>query len=134
MTIDVTREEFEARVGVLEREVEGEKMVTRYILEQSRRNGDDLAAVKSRLDRVEARLDRVETRLDRVEQKVDALGGAFDRFRRELPKIVAETVREVLRERDGGRKPAFKAAAAACRRSCPAPRSAIRTDSSSDQL
>ena len=90
----VTREEFEARIGVLEREVEGEKMVTRYILEQSRRNGDDLAAVKSRLD-------RVETRLDRVEQKVDALGGAFDRFRRELPKIVGETVREVLRERDG---------------------------------
>jgi hypothetical protein len=39
----VTREEFEARVGVLEREVEGEKLVTRHILEQSRRNGDDLA-------------------------------------------------------------------------------------------
>jgi tetrahydromethanopterin S-methyltransferase subunit G len=104
----VTREEFEARVGVLDREVEGEKMVTRYILEQSRRNGDDLAAVKSRLDRVEARLDRVETRLDRVEQKVDALAselsglrGAFAELRRELPKIVAETVREVLRERDG---------------------------------
>jgi hypothetical protein len=35
MTADVTREEFEARVGVLEREVEGEKMVTRYILEQN---------------------------------------------------------------------------------------------------
>jgi len=107
MTVDVTREEFEARVGVLEREVEGEKVVTRYILEQTR-NGDDLAAVKSRLDRVEARLDRVETRLDRVEQKVDALGselsglrGAFVELRRELPKIVAETVREVLRERDG---------------------------------
>src|SRR5262249_50645221 len=94
----VTREEFEARVGVLEREVEGEKMVTRYIPEQSRRNGDDLAAVKSRLDRVEARLDRVETRLDRVEQKVDALGDAFDSLRRDLPKIVAETLREVLRE------------------------------------
>ena len=28
-------------------------MVTRHILEQTRRNGDDLAAVKSRLDRVE---------------------------------------------------------------------------------
>ena len=50
----------------------------------------------------------METRLDRVEQKVDALGselsglrGAFVELRRELPKIVAETVREVLRERDG---------------------------------
>ena len=40
----VTREEFEARVGVVEREVEGEKLVTRHILEQSRRNGDDQEA------------------------------------------------------------------------------------------
>ena len=61
-------------------------MVTRYILEQTRRNGDDLAAVKARLDR--------------VEQKVDALGTAFDGFRRDLQKIVGQTMREVLRERD----------------------------------
>ena len=40
----VTRDEFEARVGVLEQEVDGEKLVTRHILEQTRRNGDDLAA------------------------------------------------------------------------------------------
>jgi uncharacterized protein YoxC len=72
MTAEVTEEEFEevkARVRFLESEVEGEKMVTRYILEQTRRNGDDLAAVKARLDR--------------VEQKVDALGQAFDGFRRD---------------------------------------------------
>ena len=62
-------------------------MVTRYILEQTRRNGDDLAAVKALPDR--------------VEQKVDALGNAFDGFRRDLPKIVGQTMREVLRERDG---------------------------------
>ena len=94
MIAEVTRAEFEARVGVLEREVEGEKMVTRYILEQTRRNGDDLAAVKTRLDRVEGRLDRVDTRLDRIEQKVDAL-------RRDLPQIVGDTIRDVLAERDG---------------------------------
>ena len=84
MTANV--KELEARVAVLEGEVEGEKIVTRYILEQTRRNGDDLAAVKARLDR--------------VEQKVDALGTAFDGFRRDLPKIVGQTMREVLRERD----------------------------------
>ena len=39
MATEVTREEFEAWVGVLEPEVEGEKMVTRHILEQTRRNG-----------------------------------------------------------------------------------------------
>jgi hypothetical protein len=82
----VTREEFEARVGVLEREVEGEKLVTRYILEQTRRNGDDLAAIKGRLDR--------------VEEKVDTLDRKVDGLVRDLPTIVADVMREVLRERD----------------------------------
>jgi uncharacterized protein YoxC len=90
---DVTREEFEARVGVLKHEVEGEKMVTRHILEQTRRNGDDLAAVKTRLD-------RVETRLDRVEQKVDGLTHSVGGLQRDLPKVVGDVMREVLRERD----------------------------------
>ena len=94
MAADVTREEFEARVSVLEREVEGEKMVTRYILEQSRRNGDDLAAVKTRLN-------RVEQKVDTLAGEVQGLRGTFAEFRRDLPKIVGETVREVLRERDG---------------------------------
>jgi len=83
---EVTREEFEARVGVLEREVEGEKMVTRHILEQTRRNGDDLAAVRTRLD-------RVENRLDRVELKLDGLA-------RGLPEIVTDAVRNAFDERD----------------------------------
>jgi hypothetical protein len=89
----VTRGEFEARVGVLEREVDGEKMVTRHVLEQTRRNSDDLAAIKTRLGRVETRLDGVETRLDRVEQKLDGLI-------RDLPGIVGGVMREVLQERD----------------------------------
>jgi uncharacterized protein YoxC len=88
MATEVTREEFEARVGVLEQEVEGEKLITRHILEQSRRNGDDLATVKTRLD-------RVENRLDGVERKVDTLT-------RNLPKIVGDVMREVLDERDRG--------------------------------
>ena len=46
MAADVTREQFVA----LEQEVEGEKLVTRHILEQTRRNGDDIAAVKTRLN------------------------------------------------------------------------------------
>ena len=89
----VTREEFEARAGVLEREVEGEKLVTRHILEQTRRNGDDLAAVKSRLDRVEQRLDRVEHKLDGLDMK-------FSGFLRDYPTDIAEIMRQVQRERD----------------------------------
>jgi chromosome segregation ATPase len=89
----VTREEFEARVGVLEREVEGEKLVTRYILEQTRRNGDDLAAIKGRLDRVEEKVDALDRTVNALDRKVDGLV-------RDLPTIVADVMREVLRERD----------------------------------
>lgn len=89
MTAYVTREEFEARVGVLEREVDGEKLVTRHVLEQTRRNSDDLAAIKTRLDRVEGKLDG-------LERKVDGL----ERIVRDLPTIVGNVVRDVMRERD----------------------------------
>jgi uncharacterized protein YoxC len=90
----VTREEFEARTGVLEREVEGEKLVTRHILEQTRRNGDDLAAVKTRLD-------RVEQKVDGLDRKVDGLDRAVKNLTKNLPTIVGDVMREVLRERGG---------------------------------
>jgi len=90
----VTREEFEARAGVLEREVEGEKLVTRHILEQTRRNGDDLAAIKTRLDRVEEKVDGLDRKVDRLDRTVKDLA-------KSLPVIVAETMREVQREHDG---------------------------------
>jgi CII-binding regulator of phage lambda lysogenization HflD len=96
----VTREEFEARVGVLEREVEGEKLVTRYILEQTRRNGDDLAAIKGRVDRVEEKIDALDRKVDALDRKFDALDQKVDSLVRNLPSIVADVMREVLRERD----------------------------------
>ncbi|HEY3640834.1 MAG TPA: hypothetical protein VGL31_07055 [Xanthobacteraceae bacterium] len=96
MAAEVTREEFTA----LEREVEGEKLVTRHILEQTRRNGDDLAAVKSRLDRVEQKLDGVEGKVDGLERKVGGLERKFDGLNKNLPKIVGEVMRDVLDERD----------------------------------
>jgi predicted nucleic acid-binding Zn-ribbon protein len=96
MTAEVTREEFTA----LEREVEGEKLVSRHILEQTRRNGDDLAAVKSRLDLVEMKLDGVERNVDGLERKFDSLERKLDGLSRNLPKIVGDVMRDVLDERD----------------------------------
>jgi hypothetical protein len=104
----VTRDEFEARVGVLEREVEGERAVTRHILEQTHRNGDDLGAIKSRFDRVEARLDHMAgdivvikadlgrhgRMLDVLTQDMRLVRGAIDT----LPGMVAEAVRAASRE------------------------------------
>lgn len=80
------------RMSDVEQEVEGEKLVTRHILEQTRRNSDDLASIKARLNRHDERFDRLEGRLDRLEGEIRGL-------RTDLPRIVAETLREVLDER-----------------------------------
>jgi uncharacterized protein YoxC len=93
MPSDVAREEFGARVGVLEREVEGEKLVTRHVLEQTRRNGDDLAAIKTRLD-------RVERKVDDVVHEVGGLRHALDGLIRDLPKIVGDAVHKPSKRRD----------------------------------
>jgi uncharacterized protein YoxC len=96
MSTDVTRSEFDhlgARVSVVEREVDGEKLVTRHILEQTRRNSDDLAAIKTRLD-------RVEQKVDGLDQKVGLLGQELGDLKKSLPAIVGDAVREVFRERD----------------------------------
>jgi len=82
MAAEVTRGEFQA----LEREVEGEKLVARHILEQTRRNGDDLAAVKTRLDRVEGKVDDLAQEVGEVKHTLSGLV-------RDLPKIVGDAVR-----------------------------------------
>ena len=48
MATGVTREESRVatRIDTVEREVEGEKIISRHILEQTRRSGDDLAATR----------------------------------------------------------------------------------------
>jgi hypothetical protein len=83
---DVTREEFAA----LEQEVEGEKLVTRHILEQTRRNGDDLAAIKTGLGRVAANLGGVD--LKGLVQKVDGLDRKVDALTKSLPGIVSDAL------------------------------------------
>ena len=90
------------RVDILEREVEGEKTVARYILEQTRRNGDDLVAIRSRLERVEVKVDGLEKRFDGLERRFDLLDRKVDGLAKSLPSIVADAVREAFRERDRG--------------------------------
>jgi seryl-tRNA synthetase len=90
----VTQEEFkrvEARVLTVEHEVDGEKLLSRYILSQARQNGDDLAALKNCVDRIEEKVDRLEGKVDRLEAGLTAL-------RKEFPAIVADAIRELLRE------------------------------------
>ena len=90
----VTREEFktlENRVQVLEGDSDGEKRVTRYILDQVRHNGDDLGLLKSRMD-------RVETEMRGLKNEMSQFRSDLTQLRKELPTIVADTMREVLRE------------------------------------
>jgi hypothetical protein len=107
MTTDVTRGEFDhlkTRVDVVEREVEGEKTVTRHILEQTRRNGDDLAAIKSRhelrFDNLEREVHGLRTDLHGLRTDLHGLRADLHGLRNALPTIVGEVMRDVLRERD----------------------------------
>ena len=89
---EVTRDEFtrlEARVSTIEQETDGEKLLSRYILTQARQNGDDLAALKTRVDRIEAKVDRLEQTVGHIDLSLGAL-------RRDLPSIVADAMRDVL--------------------------------------
>jgi hypothetical protein len=51
-------------------------------LEQTRRNGDDLAALKTRFDRLEGKVDGIERKLDNLASN--------------LPQIVGDVMREVV--------------------------------------
>jgi len=92
-----TREEF----AELADEVGGEKVVTRHILVQTRRNSDDLAALKTRMARVEDKVDGLSRKVDGLDHKVDGLERKVDGLVRDLPIVVGGVMREVLAE---GRK------------------------------
>ena len=89
MPADVTREEFTA----LAQEVEGEKLVTRHILEQTRRNGDDLAAVKTRLNRVEEKVDGLDRKVDDLAKELGGVKHMLQGLVRDLPRIVSDALR-----------------------------------------
>jgi archaellum component FlaC len=54
-----------------------------------------------RFDKVDGRLDKVEGRLDRVEAEVRSVKAEVIGLREELPTIVGDVMREVLREQKG---------------------------------
>jgi chromosome segregation ATPase len=92
---EVTREDLqrvEDRIAFVVQDIDGEKLLSRYILKQARQNGDDLAAVK-------ARVDRIEEKVDRLEAEVRGLRGDFNASQTKLPRLIAEVLREVLREK-----------------------------------
>jgi hypothetical protein len=77
----------------------GKNSVWRDILEQTRRNGDDLASIRTSLDRVETRLDGVERSLDGLSEGMRALAGEVKGLAETLPSVVRDVIRGVLQER-----------------------------------
>ncbi len=94
---EVTREDLkrvEDRVGAVAQEVDGEKLLSRYILNQARQNGDDLVALK-------ARVERIEDKVDRLESSLSGLRNEFQSSQTNLPGMIADVMRDVLRENRG---------------------------------
>jgi uncharacterized protein YoxC len=82
--------ELEGSFGFLTDQVKG---VHRDLLGFQEKAEQRFDKVDGRLDKVDGRLDKVDSRLDRVEKGVKDL-------RHDMPGIVGDAMREVLRERD----------------------------------
>jgi seryl-tRNA synthetase len=96
----VTREEFK----VLQDEVEGEKLVTRHILEQTRLNGADLAAIKRQLDGVDLKglvrdVAGLKSDVRDLQSKVGSMDAKLTGLIYNLPAIIAEALRKDRSER-----------------------------------
>src|SRR4051812_4114535 len=99
MTSDVTRDEFThlgVRVDVLEREVEGEKMVTRHILDQTRHNSDDLATIRTEMRQ---EFSAVRQDITGLRTEMTGLRAMLVGLTTNLPTMIADVMRQVLRER-----------------------------------
>jgi hypothetical protein len=89
----VTREEFK----VLQDEVEGEKLVTRHVFEQTRLNSKDLAAILRQLDGVD--LKQLVRDVRDLQTKVGGVDAKLTGLIHSLPAMIVEAVREALNER-----------------------------------
>ncbi|MFZ1109031.1 MAG: hypothetical protein WAN43_11900 [Rhodomicrobium sp.] len=58
-----------------------------------------LGALEARMEKLEVRMDKFEVRMDRLEAGLEGVRADIAGLRRDLPGIIAETMREVLRER-----------------------------------
>jgi len=101
---EVTREDLkrvETRVEFVAQEVDGERLLSRYILQQARQNGDDLAILKARVERIETELREMRSDIGGLKSDLSGLRSDFNSSQSKLPGLIAEVMREVLRETRG---------------------------------
>src|SRR3972149_2262785 len=97
MTMDVEADirDLKRRVG----EIEGS---FGFLTEQVKGVHKDLlrfeAKTEQQFEKVDERFDKVEGRLDKIDGRLDHLDTGLRGLRTDMPKIVGDTMREVLRE------------------------------------
>jgi predicted RNase H-like nuclease (RuvC/YqgF family) len=83
--------ELEGSFGFLTEQVKG---VHKDLLRFEAKTEERFGGVDQKLREHDGRFDRLESKIDGVDRKVDGLA-------RSLPRVVADTMREVLREQKG---------------------------------
>lgn len=108
MDVEAEILDLKRRVTTLEKEVDVNHDFSVKLFSYIRDMRDDIALVRShavvtdkRIQRLEERMDKVEQRLERVEIDLSGLRAEFNAFRKELPGMIADTMREVMREYRG---------------------------------
>ena len=96
MAMDVKAENPERRTGAGSFD---------FLVEQISSLHKDLLAFEARTDRhfdqIDQRYDRIDGKLDTLDERLDHIDTNLQRLRTDMPKIVAETLREVLCEQKG---------------------------------
>jgi chromosome segregation ATPase len=112
MDVEAEIVELKRRMTTLENEVTANHDFSVKLFIHIRDMREDIALVRShavvtdkrlerleeRMARLEHRTEKIDQRLERVESDLHGLRSEFNTFRKELPGMIAETMREVLRE------------------------------------
>ena len=105
MDVEAEITELKRRMTVLENEVKADHEFSVKLFIYVREIRDDVALLRSHAVIADKRIERLEERMERLEIELAALRADFNAsrsefavFREQLPKMIADTMREVLRE------------------------------------
>jgi uncharacterized coiled-coil DUF342 family protein len=90
--------EIEGSFGFLTEQIKG---VHKDLLTFQAKTEQSFDKVDERFDQVDAKLDKIDAKVDRFDGRLDHVETGLRGLRTDLPKIVGETMREVLREQKG---------------------------------
>jgi predicted nucleic acid-binding Zn-ribbon protein len=90
--------ELEGSFGFLTEQVKG---VHKDLLAFEAKTEQHFEKVDQRFDKIDGKLDKIDGKVDRFDGRLDHVETGLRGLRTDMPKIVGETLREVLREQRG---------------------------------